>query len=194
MSAPEGYPVGALYNKQEDVVLKGPIASKSTCCVIGRLLTVFILAIAFSGCATTQTKTQNEQIESRMTDVEKKLQAKDAEIVDLQYQVKDLTNKVEGPKSSEADQVAQGSPESGEQGESVKSMDMGGNSQIIRVRVNPEKVQSALKAAGVYTGPIDGKIGSGTRAAIVEFQKSHGLRSDGVLGRKTWDELKVFLK
>jgi peptidoglycan hydrolase-like protein with peptidoglycan-binding domain len=62
------------------------------------------------------------------------------------------------------------------------------------VKVSPEKIQRALQAAGVYTGKVDGKIGAGTKAAIVEFQKSHGLKADGVLGKKTWEELKTYLK
>ena len=156
-----------------------------------RLLAIFVLAIAFSGCASTQMKTQNEQIESRITDLEKNLQAKDAEIVDLQYQVKDLSSKIEGSKPAEADQA---SAVSTEQGGVVKTSDIISNSQIIRVKVSPEKIQSALKAAGVYTGPVDGRIGSGTKAAIIEFQKSHGLKADGVLGKKTWEELKTYLK
>ena len=156
-----------------------------------RLLSIFILVIAFSGCATTRTKTQNEQMESRVTELEKNLQAKDAEIVDLQYQVKDLSSKIETSKPAEPDQVSQSSTV---QAGSVKASGVSDNSQIIRVKVNPEKIQRALKSAGVYTGPVDGKIGPGTKTAIIEFQKSHGLKADGVLGRKTWDELKVFLK
>ena len=161
-----------------------------------RLLSIFILALAFSGCATTQTKTQNDQIESRITDLEKNLQAKDAEIVDLQYQVKDLSSKVETTKPADADQAAQGPAGSADQGESANGhSDVGPiGANIIRVKASPEKIQRALKSAGVYTGPVDGKIGAGTKAAIVEFQKSHGLKADGVLGKKTWEELKVFLK
>jgi murein L,D-transpeptidase YcbB/YkuD len=161
--------------------------------VLTRLLLVFVLAVAFSGCATTQTKTQNEQLESRMTDLEKNLQAKDAQIVDLQYQVKDLSGKIEASKPGEADQASAVSKDS-MGGESGKTSDIMSNSQILRVKVSSEKVQRALKAAGVYTGPVDGKIGQGTRAAIVEFQKSHGLKADGVLGKKTWEELKTYLK
>ena len=86
-----------------------------------RLLSIFILAIAFSGCATTQMKTQNEQIESRVTDLEKNLQAKDAEIVDLQYQVKDLSSKIDTSKPAETDQAAQASQDSTDQAESAKS-------------------------------------------------------------------------
>ena len=153
-----------------------------------RLLSILVLVAAFSGCATTQTKTQTEQVQSRVTELEKSLQAKDAEIVDLQYQVKDLSSKVETMKPTESDQASSGSSESG------KSMDMSSASQIIRVKVSPEKVQRALKSAGVYTGAVDGKIGSGTKAAIIEFQKSHGLKADGVLGKKSWEELKTSLK
>jgi peptidoglycan hydrolase-like protein with peptidoglycan-binding domain len=160
-----------------------------------RLLGVFILAIAVSGCASTQMKTQNEQIESRVTDLEKSVQAKDAEIVDLQYQVKDLSSKVDGSKPAEADQAApQASQDSTDQADSVKVPEGADSAQIVRVKVNPEKIQRALKSAGVYTGRVDGKIGPGTKEAIIEFQKSHGLKADGVLGKKTWDELKVFLK
>jgi peptidoglycan hydrolase-like protein with peptidoglycan-binding domain len=159
-----------------------------------RLLSICILAIAVSGCASTQMKTQNEQIESRVTDLEKSLQAKDAEIVDLQYQVKDLSSKVDGTKPAESDQPVVASSDSGDQADSVKVSEGADSAQILRVKVNPEKVQRALKSAGVYTGKVDGKIGPGTKEAIIEFQKSHGLKADGVLGRKTWDELKVFLK
>ena len=162
-----------------------------------RLLSILFLAVAFSGCATTQMKTQNEQMESRVTELEKNLQAKDAEIVDLQYQVKDLSSKVETLKPTESDQASadvQSASSSSEQAGPAGASDASITSPIIRVKVNPEKVQRALKSAGVYTGPVDGKIGAGTKAAIVEFQKSHGLKADGVLGRKTWEELKTYLK
>ena len=162
-----------------------------------RLVSIFILAIAFSGCASTQLKTQNEQIESRVTDLEKANQSKDAEIVDLQYQVKDLSSKVDGSKPAESDQASQdnqSAPSSTDQAESAQPTDVSPSGPIVRVKVKAEKIQRALKNAGVYTGPVDGKIGPGTKEAIVEFQKSHGLKADGVLGKKTWEELKVFLK
>jgi peptidoglycan hydrolase-like protein with peptidoglycan-binding domain len=158
-----------------------------------RLLPIFISAIALSGCASTQMKAQNEQLESRVTDLEKNQQAKDAEIVDLQYQVKDLSSKIDTSKTSDADQT---SPDSTAQAEPANGPSDAGSVgvNIIRVRVSPDKIQRALKSAGVYTGPVDGKIGPGTKAAIIEFQKSHGLKADGVLGRRTWDALKTYLK
>jgi peptidoglycan hydrolase-like protein with peptidoglycan-binding domain len=159
--------------------------------VLLRLLSIFILVIAFSGCATTKMKTQNEEMESRVTELEKNLQAKDSQIVDLQYQVKDLSSKIEVSKPAESEQASQ---EAAAQAGPVKPSEALDNSQIIRVKVSLEKIQRALKSAGVYTGPVDGKIGAGTKAAIIEFQKSHGLKADGVLGKKTWEELKKYLK
>ncbi|MCM8794394.1 MAG: peptidoglycan-binding protein [Candidatus Omnitrophica bacterium] len=46
-------------------------------------------------------------------------------------------------------------------------------------------IQTALKAAGYYDGPVDGKIGPKTRQAIRDFQRDNGLKTDGVVGRKT---------
>ena len=35
----------------------------------------------------------------------------------------------------------------------------------------------------------DGVFGSGTRAAVRDFQRDHGLTVDGIAGRKTWAAL-----
>jgi peptidoglycan hydrolase-like protein with peptidoglycan-binding domain len=48
------------------------------------------------------------------------------------------------------------------------------------------EIQTALKNAGFYNGPIDGKIGPKTKTAIEEFQKANGLKVDGKVGTKTW--------
>ncbi len=162
--------------------------------MIIRFFALLVLAFAFSGCATTQMKNQNDQLSTRVTELEKNLQAKDAEIVDLQYQVKDLSSKIEASKPAETDQAAAGSSSNTAEAAVSTPADASENSRIIRVHASPEKIQRALKAAGVYTGPIDGRIGQGTKEAIVEFQKSHGLKADGVLGRHTWEELKTYLK
>ena len=46
------------------------------------------------------------------------------------------------------------------------------------------EVQRRLAASGYYRGPIDGVIGTSTRRAIRAYQRSHGLRADGVLSRR----------
>jgi len=57
-----------------------------------------------------------------------------------------------------------------------------------------QDIQKALKAAGVYTGSIDGVIGPKTKAAIEEFQRLKSLKVDGKVGPKTWAELSKYLK
>jgi LysM repeat protein len=45
--------------------------------------------------------------------------------------------------------------------------------------------QVALRARGLYTGPVDGVPGPLTAAAITTFQRSRGLLADGKVGRQT---------
>lgn len=53
-----------------------------------------------------------------------------------------------------------------------------------------QELQSKLAQLGYSVGPIDGKFGSKTEAAIRSFQKDHGLRVDGLAGTQTVKELK----
>ncbi len=56
-----------------------------------------------------------------------------------------------------------------------------------------EEIQQALKNANLYTGNIDGKIGPLSKQAIKDFQRSHGLVVDGIVGPKTWVKLRSYL-
>lgn len=56
-----------------------------------------------------------------------------------------------------------------------------------------KKIQTALKAAGLYQGSIDGKIGPASKRAIETFQKNNGLKVDGKVGPKTWAALEASL-
>ena len=155
--------------------------------VLTRILLGALFIFSVAGCATTRNKTDDrDQIQARVVELEKKLEEKDSEIVDLQYELKDLSSKVEARPSQPAAPVVveNAAPP-------VVAANKG--SDIIRAGASPEQLQSALQSAGVYTGKIDGKIGPGTKAAIVQFQKNQGLVPDGVVGRKTWDVLKKYL-
>ena len=55
-------------------------------------------------------------------------------------------------------------------------------------------IQQALKNAGFYQGAIDGKMGPKTRQAIREFQRVHGLKDDGKVGKQTWAKLFPYLE
>lgn len=49
----------------------------------------------------------------------------------------------------------------------------------------PAEVQRALARRGYYSGPIDGVIGAGSRAAIRAFQADHGLAATGEINGPT---------
>ena len=61
--------------------------------------------------------------------------------------------------------------------------------------VKPPKrdIQQALKNAGFYQGSIDGKFGPKSKEAVREFQRTNGLKVDGVVGRQTWEKLGPYL-
>jgi LysM repeat protein len=46
-------------------------------------------------------------------------------------------------------------------------------------------LQVALRAQGVYRGPVDGISGPLTRSAVLRFQRSHGIRATGKIGTAT---------
>jgi len=51
------------------------------------------------------------------------------------------------------------------------------------------QAQQALKQKGLYTGPVDGKVGPETRSAISQFQKQTGLQQTAQLDEQTMDSL-----
>lgn len=62
------------------------------------------------------------------------------------------------------------------------------------IDINPHpnklfKVQARLKELGLYEGHVDGWDGKLTRGAIKAFQRIHGLKADGILGRFTMNEM-----
>jgi len=61
------------------------------------------------------------------------------------------------------------------------------------VSLSKKDVQRALKKAGYYNGPIDGKIGTKSKKAIRQFQADNGLKVDGVVGTQTKKALSKYL-
>lgn len=47
------------------------------------------------------------------------------------------------------------------------------------------QIQKKLKSLGFYTGSIDGIYGTGTRNAVTAFQRSCGIKADGIAGPTT---------
>lgn len=57
-----------------------------------------------------------------------------------------------------------------------------------------KKVQLALYTAGFDPGKIDGKMGTQTIQAVKDFQEANGLKSDGIVGKETWEKLQKYLE
>ncbi len=131
------------------------------------------------GCATTGQGQSAADLQLRVNELENQVAAKDSEIKDLKFTMKDMAYDLDRNKTQRGSNV------------SSKPFDYSKNESILRIKVAPEKVQQALKAAGYYKGTVDGKLGNGTKAAISKFQKDHGLKADGIVGEKTWSELKA---
>lgn len=146
--------------------------------MVKKFLMVAGLMIGLAGCATTQTGQSASDLQLRVGELEKEIESKDAEIKDLKYTLKDVSYELDRAKAQRSG------------GGSVSKMSSAKNDNILRVNVSAEKLQQALKTAGYYDGAIDGKLGNRTKVAVSKFQKDHGLKADGVVGEKTWSELK----
>lgn len=55
--------------------------------------------------------------------------------------------------------------------------------------MSPKAIQERLAALGLYRAAVDGKIGEETRSAVRAFQRSVGLRDDGIAGPLTLSRL-----
>ena len=122
--------------------------------------------ISLSGCSTASKK-------------------KDLEMQGLRNQVSAL--EAQAPAKTEetaasSEQVAAKSSEA-----SAESLEKAGD---VKDQPTPRQIQAALKNAGYYQGPIDGKLGKKTRKAVKAFQKANNLTVDGKVGKLTWAALK----
>jgi hypothetical protein len=160
--------------------------------VLQKVIPVGVLLLIFSGCAaTSQSNTPLvSQLQTRVGDLERELDTREARIRQMESAIKDLTYEMDRIKKR-GGSLSQGS--SSTEDSTGSSSDKGDNN-ILRVAVSVDKVQLALKNAGYYKGNVDGKIGKETRSAIRQFQTDNNLKADGVIGRKTWDELKTHLE
>jgi peptidoglycan hydrolase-like protein with peptidoglycan-binding domain len=149
-------------------------------------LPIVLVSFLLVGCATTRQPSEVSQLQIKVSQLERKLDDKDQEINDLKSELSELSSRQDNNASSDSEDVSTTSKVISSKGSSGED--------IIRVSASPKEVQRALKKAGYYDGSIDGKIGSGSQKAIASFQKDHNLGSDGIVGQKTWNELKKYLE
>lgn len=161
----------------------------------------FILAImifSFLGCSTSNNVSDVSNLQVKVAQIENRMNKKEQELEKLKNEVRQIAQIVEGFDAIQDDDIGDDfddikidepvikKPIARQKVETKKE-------GIIRVSVNVNTVQEALSKAGYYDGAIDGKLGSKTKNAIMAFQKGHGLTSDGIIGKKTWNEMKVYL-
>lgn len=147
---------------------------------MGRNIVLSVFLLSLLGCATTNSQTALNQLQSRVDELEQRLKQKDDEISALKYDLDQSS--YSKPKKIETYSSSSRSSSSGSSS---------GKKNIIRVDASTQDVQEALKRAGYYSGNVDGKIGNKTKSAISDFQRDHGLKADGIVGRKTWEELQA---
>ena len=160
--------------------------------MVVRVLMMIMFVSVLVGCASTRQPSEMSRLQITVAQLEKKIEDKDQEIIDLKDQVQELSSQVDNmnmPDGNESSGQVINSSSSASSG-SVK-MD---SDRIIRVSATAFEVQRALKGAGYYDGAVDGKIGARSQKAIADFQSDHGLKSDGIVGKKTWIELKKYLQ
>ncbi|MCA9409030.1 MAG: peptidoglycan-binding protein [Candidatus Omnitrophica bacterium] len=147
------------------------------------------MLIVLTGCATTQDPTDINKLQIKVAQLERKLEERDQQINEMRYEIKDLSVQVDDGGSYKLPAIV----DEPNYSDSKSSSDSSSDERIIRVNASALDVQKALKNAGYYEGAIDGKVGKKTKSAISNFQKDHGLKADGIIGRKTWSELKNYL-
>ena len=146
------------------------------------LLLVVATSVGLTGCAGTK------KLEKEVEALRMQVNTLSSDISQLDAQQRDLEQNVTGDGMlAGADSVVIATPVKGGSGTNVYSTPSG-------FTLKTTSLQSALKNAGYYTGPVDGIAGHGTKDSIRRFQADHGLKTDGVAGRKTWSKLKVYTK
>ncbi|MCA9395005.1 MAG: peptidoglycan-binding protein [Candidatus Omnitrophica bacterium] len=166
------------------------------------LLGILAVSLFLIGCSThTQSPTAVNRLQIQVAQMERQLENRDKAIGDLQAQVHDMSSELNEIKTyslyepiEEYDyRKTARAPliEEDEDEPAVRETEQ--DERIIRVKATEREVQQALKNAGFYNGKIDGKIGAQSRKAIQDFQLDHKLKADGIVGRRTWTELKTYL-
>ena len=153
-----------------------------------RTIPLVIAVFVIAGCASSQQPSAVNQLQIKVAQLERKVEEKDQEISDL----RDSMDQMSSSQTSMDDMVIPAaSIDDSLEASSVRS---GNDGEIIRVAASTRDVQTALKNAGYYEGAIDGKVGQRTKQAIAKFQQDNNLKSDGIVGKKTWSELKAHLE
>ncbi len=129
-----------------------------------QVLLSVFLIFAFSGCATMG------KGKVKTEELEMRISDLEAKVQEKDDQIKTLEARLETTKKTEE------------------------RKKVDASKISKKDIQAALKNAGYYNGPVDGKFGQLTASAIMEFQKANGLKADGKVGQQTWAKLSEHLE
>lgn len=131
---------------------------------------MIFLIVFLAGCATMRKgqDAQAQQLKNRITYLEAELQRKNQEISSLENELERAQDVRLTSRKQKIEDVSS-------------------------APLTAKQIQMTLKNAGFYKGPIDGKIGPKTKEAIKDFQKARGLKVDGIVGKRTTQELRKYL-
>ena len=73
----------------------------------------------------------------------------------------------------------------------TKSSDQQVLSKVGSSGAEVKEIQTRLKKWYFYFGPVDGKYGAKTKAAVIKFQKKYSIKADGVAGAATLKKLGI---
>ncbi len=141
---------------------------------IAKLFTILMAVLISAGCATARSRRAEpaSDLSNQITQLHSELEAKDQKIAELQSRVDSYQRALQSPTTN------------------ISTAPRIDKSSIIHVTgVSATDLQQALVRAGLDPGPVDGRIGKKTKAAVKEFQRRNNLTPDGVVGQKTWSLL-----
>ncbi len=139
------------------------------------LLMMLMLTAGLSGCGTTKTAQELKQLQSQIGLLDQRVS-----------QLERVGNPWAASPGSAPAVTSVPAPEPPARQAAAAASTSGG------AKPGTREIQQALKNAGFYQGAVDGKMGPLTKDAVREFQRVHGLKDDGVVGRQTWGKLNAY--
>lgn len=145
--------------------------------VVGGLIASVVLV----GCATTNPQEQ-DQLRAQVGGLQSRVAALNSQVEELRTRQQSLEERAWEHGARPVSTTA-----------AASSSETGPEAPVSHRVLTGKEIQLALHHAGVYHGPMDGKLGPQTRVAIKVFQSAHHLKADGVAGTKTMIALQSYL-
>ncbi len=146
-----------------------------------------LLALLAAGCATNigPRAQETEALKSQVASLEGKIGDLNQKVEEVSQRQGALETEVQATRSTRLLESSQPKP-------SAPAKATGSYSKV--ASLSDRQIQQALKTAGFYAGPIDGRIGPQTKEAVRKFQRSNRLSPDGQVGTRTSSALAKFLE